>query len=100
MKHVKESEFVKEAANGLVLLDFYADWCGPCKMLTPVLEGLEGKNRNVKFLKINIDECRTIASYYGIFSIPTLILLKNGNEVNRIVGFNPKERIQALIDSM
>ena len=69
-------------------------------MLTPVLEGLEGKNRNVKFLKINIDECRTIASYYRIFSIPTLILLKNGNEVNRIVGFNPKERIQALIDSM
>ena len=100
MKHVKESEFAKEAGNGLVLLDFDADWGGPCKMLTPVLEGLEKKNKNVKFLKVNIDECRTVASYYGIFSIPTVILLNNGREINRIVGFNPKERIQALIDSM
>lgn len=97
MKVIKESEFINEVKEGLVLVDFYADWCGPCKMLSPVLEQINKENRDVKVVKVNIDDSRSIASYYQVQSIPTLVLFKDGEFIHRIVGFNPKKKIEELI---
>lgn len=97
MKIVKESEFINEVKDGLVLVDFYADWCGPCKMLSPVLEQINRENDDIKVVKVNIDDSRRIASYYQIQSIPTLVLLRDGEFINRIIGFNPKKKIEEFI---
>ena len=98
MKVIKESEFINEINEGLVLVDFYAEWCGPCKMLSPILEQINDEDENVKIIKVNIDDSRFLANYYQIQSIPTLILLKNGQFLNRIIGFSPKKAIQELIE--
>lgn len=98
MKVIKESEFVNEINDGLVLIDFYADWCGPCKMLTPILEEINKENEDVRIIKVNIDDSRFLASYYQIKSIPTLVLLKNGQFLNKMIGFRPKKMIEELIE--
>lgn len=98
MKTVNESEFINEVKDGLVLVDFYADWCGPCKMLSPVLEQINNEDKDIKVVKVNIDDSRALANYFQIQSIPTLILLKNGQFLNRITGFSPKKTIQELIE--
>lgn len=98
MKVINESEFVNEVKDGLVLVDFYAEWCGPCKMLSPVLEQINKENKDVKVVKVNIDDSRRIASYYQIQSIPTLVLLKNGEFIRRMIGFNPKKKIEEFIE--
>ena len=97
MKVIKESEFINEVKEGLVLVDFYADWCGPCKMLSPVLEQINKENKDVKVVKVNIDDSRNIASYYQVQSIPTLVLFRDGEFIHRMVGFNPKKKIEELI---
>lgn len=99
MKVIKESEFVNEINDGLVLVDFYADWCGPCKMLTPILEEINRENEDVRIIKVNIDDSRFLASYYQIKSIPTLVLLKNGQFLNKMIGFRPKKMIEELIEN-
>ena len=98
MKVIKESEFINEINEGLVLVDFYADWCGPCKMLSPILEEINDEDENVKIIKVNIDDSRFLAKYYQIQSIPTLILLKDGQFLNRMTGFRPKKMIEELIE--
>ena len=98
MKVIKESEFINEINEGLVLVDFYAEWCGPCKMLSPILEQINAEDENVKIIKVNIDDSRFLANYYQIQSIPTLILLKNGQFLHRITGFRPKKMIEELIE--
>ena len=81
-----------------VLVDFYADWCGPCKMAEPVLEELsEDYEGKVSFVKINIDESQEHAQKYSIMSIPTTILFKNGEEVGRQTGFSGREGFEELI---
>ena len=75
MKVIDESNFINEVKDGLVLVDFYAEWCGPCKMLSPILEQINNEDENVKIIKVNIDDSRFLANYYQIQSIPTLILL-------------------------
>lgn len=97
MKIVSESEFINEVKEGLVLVDFYADWCGPCKMLTPVLEEINNEDENVKIVKVNIDNARFLANYYKIQSIPTLVLLKDGKLIHQVTGFRPKKMIEDLI---
>ena len=97
MKVIKESEFINEINEGLVLVDFYAEWCRPCKMLSPILEQINEEDENVKIIKVNIDDSRFLANYYQIQSIPTLILLKDGQFLHRMVGFRPKKNIQELI---
>lgn len=97
MRIINESEFVNEVKEGLVLIDFYADWCGPCKMLSPLLEQINNEDSEVKVLKVNIDNSAMLANYFQIQSIPTLILLKDGKFVNKMIGFNTKRRIEELI---
>ena len=84
-------------AGQTVLVDFYADWCGPCKMMGPVVEELAGEESNVKVCKINIDEEMAVAQIYGVMSIPTFISFKNGEVAGKQVGAVPKSKLQELI---
>ena len=80
-------------AKGIVVVDFWADWCEPCKMFIPILEEVASIENSVKFCKVNVDECSEIASEYGIRSIPTLIVFKNGERVGHLVGVKQKEEL-------
>ena len=82
-----------------VLVDFWAAWCGPCKMIAPVLEELDADmDDKVKIVKLDVDENQQTASEYGIMSIPTLLLMKNGETVDKVVGFRPKEALAELVE--
>jgi thioredoxin 1 len=83
--------------NKSVFVDFYADWCGPCKMAGPVVEALSQIHTGVKFIKVNVDECPDIASRYGIMSIPTMIAFKNGEQAATSLGFKPKEELEQIV---
>ena len=82
--------------NKLVLVDFYADWCGPCKMLAPIIHEIkEELSERVYVIKVNVDEEEDLSNKFNIYSIPTLVLIKDGKEVDRKVGYNTK---QILVD--
>ena len=81
-------------SNEKLLVDFYANWCGPCKMLAPVLEQVES---NLKVVKVDTDKFEDIAREYGVMSIPTLVLLENGKEVKRNVGFIDKSSLESFL---
>lgn len=91
VKYLKDEVFNDEIKEGLVLVDFYADWCGPCRMLAPVIEDVANELPNVKIIKINVDEREDVARTYGVMSIPTVILFENGEIKKKQVGFMPKE---------
>lgn len=90
-----ETEVLK--AEGIVLVDFFADWCGPCKMLSPVIDQIAEEQSGIKVCKVNVDNEPELAMKYGVMSIPTLVVMKNGNEVNKSVGLVSKEEILDLI---
>ena len=94
IKYLKEENFDEEIKEGVVLVDFYADWCGPCKMMGQVLETIEGIN----ILKVNTDEFEELSMKYGVMSIPTIILFKDGKEVAKNVGFMAKEELEEWIN--
>ena len=98
---ITAENFKKEVLeeNKTVVIDFYADWCGPCKMLAPVLEEIAKEKNNTKFVKINVDDAQELAMEYNIMSIPTLVVIKNGKEVNRIVGLASKSELMQIINS-
>ncbi len=81
-----------------VLVDFYADWCGPCKMLSPILEEIGNERSSVKIVKVNVDEEENIAREYGIMSIPTLVLFENGSLKKSQTGFLPKEQVLEFME--
>lgn len=82
--------------NNLVLVDFYAEWCGPCKMLAPIIHEIKEELQDkVYVIKVNVDEEEELSNKFGIFSIPTLVLIKDGKEIDRKVGYNSK---QILVD--
>lgn len=92
------TNFKEIISNGVYVVDFYADWCGPCKMLSPVFQEVESNFNNIaSFLKINIDNHMDIAQEYQVTTIPTILIFKDGNIEDRIVGFNPKEVIESKI---
>lgn len=96
---VNSENFETEVLNSekTVLIDFYADWCGPCKMLSPIVEQVASENTNVKVVKINIDDEQDLAIDYGVMSIPTLVVIKNGQEADRVAGVVPKSQVEKLI---
>jgi thioredoxin 1 len=82
-----------------VLVDFWAPWCGPCRMIAPVVEELAGENAGIKIGKLNVDEAPGAAQSYGVSSIPTLMVFKNGEVVERFVGVQPKSKLQQALDA-
>ena len=101
MKLNNKAEFEAIKNNGVVLVDFYADWCGPCKMLGPVLEDLAGEYEGkAKIVKVNVDEISDLASEYGVMSIPNMFILKDGEVVKNIVGYQPKVALKQVLDSL
>lgn len=84
--------------NTSVFVDFYAEWCGPCKMVAPLVEEISNEETSVKFVKVNVDDNPDIAQRYGIMSIPTLIVFKNGEIAGSALGFQPKEALQELVN--
>ncbi|MGN7388240.1 thioredoxin [Sporosarcina sp. SAFN-015] len=97
--HATDQDFKEQTKDGLVLVDFWATWCGPCKMIAPVLEELDGDlNGKAKIVKVDVDENQATAGEFGIMSIPTLVLFKDGEIVDKVVGFQPKEQLAELIE--
>ena len=96
---INDDNFEKEVLESekTVLIDFFADWCGPCKMLSPIIEQFAKENEEVKVVKINVDELPDLAVKYGVMSIPTLVVIKNGEEVNRSVGLIDKSEMLELV---
>lgn len=93
MKIVSGSEFEETLKGDLVLVDFYADWCGPCKMQSPILEEVSNEMDNVTIVKLNVDNDPAIAQKFNVMSIPTLMLFKNGDAIATTVGFQAKPQL-------
>lgn len=97
MKNLNRETFDNEVGSGTVLVDFFAEWCGPCKMLSPILHEVEDERTDVKICKVNIDDNFELAKVYKVMSIPTMIIFKDGKESARIVGYCSKDEILAKL---
>ena len=100
VQHLKENEFNSEVVNfdGISIVDFWAEWCGTCKMIGPIYEEVAGELSNAKFTKVNVDECPNLAGKYRVASIPTIMVFKNGEPVDTLVGFMPKPQLKAAVE--
>ena len=99
MKVVNSNEFKSEIEKDMVLVDFFAEWCGPCKMISPILDELQAEFEDkINIIKVNVDNSMDIAEQYNISNIPPLVLLKKGQEVQRLIGFSPKQVIKENIE--
>ncbi len=101
IKHIStKEEFQKEVLESEkpVIIDFWAEWCGPCRMLGPIFEELSKERDDIIFVKIDVDEAQEIASDYNIMSIPAILLIKDGEVVNQQMGAVPKDLLSAFID--
>ena len=102
IKHINDNNYKEEVLDneGVVVVDFFATWCAPCKMLAPVLEELQSEMAEIKIVKIDVDESPITASKYGVQSIPTIKIFKNGAEVATKMGFMPKEALKEVIEEV
>jgi thioredoxin 1 len=100
VKKISSAEFQNEVLNGkgVALVDLFADWCMPCQQIAPIVEEISNEKTDVVFLKINVDETPDVAIKYGVSSIPTLLLFKDGELVNKLVGAYPKEKMLAFLE--
>ena len=95
VQKLNQNNFQNAIANGTALVDFYADWCGPCRMVSPIVDEIAEERPDVTVGKVNVDDENALAMKYGVMSIPTLIVFNNGKEKARIVGARPKDAILA-----
>ena len=101
MKQIQSlDDFQQTVQHGVTLIDMYADWCGPCRMLAPIVEELAEENPDATFAKVNIDDLPTLAQEFGVMSIPTLLYLKDGVLKDRTVGVVSKSAIQSKLDTL
>lgn len=96
--YATDATISEEIKTGVSVVDFYADWCGPCKMIAPILEQLGEERQDFKIVKIDVDANQQSAVQYGVRNIPTLLIVKDGVEVHRQVGFVPKPKLVELIE--
>ncbi|MGL5718782.1 MAG: thioredoxin [Paraclostridium sp.] len=97
---IDTNNFDTEVANGVVVVDFFATWCGPCKMLAPVFEELGSEmEESAKFVKVDIDQSMEIARKFAVSTVPTMIIFKDGEPVETIVGFIPKDIIKSKVEA-
>ena len=98
--HLTKENFAKEITEykGKSLIDFWASWCGPCRMLSPIVDEVAAERSDIKVGKVNVDEQPDLAAQFGVMSIPTLLVFKNGKLVNQTVGARPKSGVLALLD--
>ncbi|WP_374723543.1 thioredoxin [Calidifontibacillus erzurumensis] len=95
-----DQSFSTETSQGVVLVDFWAPWCGPCKMIAPVLEELDAEiGEKVKIVKVDVDENPDTVAKFGVMSIPTLIIFKDGEKVDQVIGFQPKDALLERLQS-
>ena len=98
VKDITDATFVEETKSGLTLTDFWAEWCGPCKMSSPVIEQLdEESDGTVQYLKMDVDDNPETARQFGIMSIPTLLIQKDGEVVESLIGYHSKEQIEEVL---
>ena len=98
VKEINQIDFKEEIKEGLVLVDFYAVWCGPCRMMHPIVDQISEEIKDVKVLKVNVDENEELARQYGIMSIPTFIIFKDGNMKEKKLGFMPKTELEKWLN--
>ncbi|MCX2186828.1 MULTISPECIES: thioredoxin [Limosilactobacillus] len=92
-----DQSFEQDTATGVALIDFWATWCGPCRMQSPVVEALSEEMPDVNFFKLDVDQNPATAQQFRIMSIPTLMIKKDGQVVDQIVGYHPKEQLQQIL---
>lgn len=97
--HIDRNNFQSEVLNSdrPVLLDFWAPWCGPCRMVGPILDEIAGERSDIKVAKVNVDEQPELAGQFGVMSIPTLVVMKDGKAVQQAVGVRPKAQILSML---
>ena len=97
--HINKNNFQNEVLDSEkpVLLDFWASWCGPCRMVSPIVDEIAAERGDIKVGKVNVDEQPELAAQFGVMSIPTLVVMKGGKVVNQMVGARPKSQILAML---
>lgn len=100
VEHLNETNFESAIRSGVTLVDFFATWCGPCKMLSPIIEELSSEADGFSVYKVDIDECEDLAMDFSVMSVPTLIVFKNGEEAERMIGVRSKADILNVIRSV